>query len=45
MLKENQGDSLPNEPSPELVAELACMRKIIDSLKKMVLAQRDCLGE
>ena len=45
LLKEKQGDSLSSEPPAELVAELANMRKIIDSLKKMVLAQRDFLGE
>ena len=45
MLKEKQGDSLSSEPPAELVAELANMRTIIDSLKKMVLAQRDFLGE
>ncbi|KAK7092855.1 uncharacterized protein [Littorina saxatilis] len=43
VLKEKQGDSM-TEASPELVAELANMRKVIDSLKKMVLVQRDYLA-
>ena len=45
MLKEKQGDSLGSEPSPELVAELASMRRVIDKLKKMVLRQREYLGK
>nr|KAG5696142.1 hypothetical protein BaRGS_026501 [Batillaria attramentaria] len=44
-LKEKQGDNLSADAPPEVLKEVTHLRQVIDSLKKMVLAQRSYLSQ